>query len=67
MFLLISIEFTFSDDFLSFTILELSIKRFKIITKYVTKDMWVLPCEEIKTVVHYLCIYVNSYAIALSW
>ena len=36
MFLLISIEFTFSDDFLSFTILELSIKRFKIITKYAT-------------------------------
>ena len=29
--------------------------------------MQVLPCEEIKTVVHHLCTYVNSYAIALSF
>ena len=36
MFLLISTGFTFPDVFLSFTILELSKKRFKIISNYVT-------------------------------
>ena len=43
----------------------MSIKRIKIVSKNQTLGMRVLPGEEMKTVIHYLRIYVKSYAIVL--